>query len=424
MTTWDEIHVGDMVRGADQRVWTVVGRGPVRRWAAGGDEAVFTFRLDERSVSAFRTLGAPVELVERADHTGEASAVGALLDTGLDVKLMEEATVTVDQFTPPAARKREFDHLNRYLLPHPETGVEQAWTRVSTVARTVADEYGLNAWKQRMVAKGIALRPDLAAGAAAADPDEDKSTLDNIAKQAMDAAESRRGANLGTAQHSFTQRLDRGERLDQLCAPAPLASDLVAYLDVYKAARLRVEHVERIVCLPEMNVAGKFDRIVRQPPGDAKAAPLSVLDLKTGKDLSYSWLEIAIQQALYSHGAYMWDAARECWEPMPAVDQHRALVLHLPVGKARGQLYAVNLIEGWRLAQLAMEVRKARSGARSLAWLVEPDDPATVALHHVSRAASREELAALWERLYPRGLWTDVVNDAAMARQKELEGAA
>ena len=68
-----------------------------------------------------------------------------------------------------------------------------------------------------------------------------------------------------------------------------------------------------------------------------------------------------------------------------------------------------------------MSVRAARTAAKSLAWLVEPDDPAAVALHNVSRAASREELAQLWEQLNKRGLWTEEVNAAAMARHQVLQ---
>lgn len=422
MTTWAQVHVGDTVRGADQRPWIVARRGLAQRWVIGGDEALFTLRFDEREVEITRRLADPADLVApAADRAEVIAAASALIDSGLTFEILEE-TLVADPFTS-AAPEPKHDRFGRYLLPDPATGKERAWTRVSTVARTVADEYNLARWGERMVAKGLALRPDLIAGAAAADPEVDKETLNSIAKQAKDAAASRSGANFGTALHSFTQRLDSGEGVSDVRAPAPLDADLRAYLDSYRAARLTVEHIERIVLLPDLGVAGRFDRIVRQPPGDAKADPLAILDLKTGKDISYSWLEITIQQALYAHAAHMWDAASGSWEPMPAVDQSRALVLHLPVGRASAQLYGVNIIEGWRLAQVAMSVRAARSAAKNLAWLVEPDDPAAVALHNVSRAGSREELATLWEQLSRRDLWTEEVNAAAMAQHQKLQQA-
>jgi hypothetical protein len=120
------------------------------------------------------------------------------------------------------------------------------------------------------------------------------------------------------------------------------------------------------------------------------------------------------------------------WVPMPvAINQDRALIAHVPVGSkepdgshvAHAQLYGVNIIEGWRLAQVAIAVREARSNAKNLGWLVEPDDRESVAVHNVSRAASREELSALWERLHPQGLWSEQVNTAAATRWTQLQEA-
>lgn len=427
MTTWGAVHVGDRVRGADQRGWTVVERGRPRRWVAAGDAARFALRLDEREVSVWRTLADPVDVMSRAEHDDEQRAASALFDAGFTIEILGER-MQPDPFAAPAAPSApagpiepKFDRWQRYLLPDPVTGEQKAWTRVSTIARAMSDEYHLTRWKMRMVAKGTALRPDLHAGAAAADPEEDKSDLNSIAQQAMDAAQGRAGANLGTALHTFTRRLDAGESPAALNCPAPYDADLNAYATLMRTAGLRIEQSERVVILPELGIAGRFDRIVAQPSGDAKAAPLATLDLKTGKDLSYGWLEIAIQQALYAHAALMWVPATNSYEPMPEVDQHRGLVLHLPVGKAAPQLYAVDLIKGWAAAQLALSVRAARKAADSMAWLVEPQNPVAVALHNVSRAADQQELARLWEDLNRRGLWTQEVNAAAAQRWEQIQ---
>jgi hypothetical protein len=416
-TVWGRAHVGDRVRGDDQRAWEVIRRGPAQRWAVGGDAARFVLRLGAREVSVTRALAVPVDLIRRADHGGVARAADVLLQAGFHIEALEEGLTVPDPFTS-AAPEPQHDRFGRYLLPDPHTGEERAWTRVSTVARTLADEYHLARWGERMVAKGLALRPDLIAGAAAADPDTDKDTLNSITKQAKDAAASKAGANFGTALHAFTATVDRGET--PTAVPPPLDRDLAAYRDLMAAANLRVEHVERVVVLPDLGVAGRLDRIVAQPPGVTKSVPRAILDLKSGKDLSYGWLEIAMQQAMYAHGALMWDPVRGAYEPMPEVDQHRALVLHLPIGQGQAQLYGVNIIDGWKHVELALRVREARSAAKKLAWLVEPDDPATLALHNVSRAASRQELAQLWEQLNKRGLWTEEVNAAAMARFQHL----
>ena len=472
--TWGRIHVGDTVRGADGRVWVVCERVAGPSWVLAGETARFVLRLGDRAVAVTRRADEPVAVVEVANHRAEAVAYGALTDAGLVVEVLEETTVSdttedlqgvadhpsgvptaaelgayagvLDVVKPaglgdrpltpaerpdvatlpsaPAQRNAEprRDRWGRYLLPDPITDKERAWTRVSTVARTLADEYHLARWGERMVAKGLALRPDLIAGAAAADVDADKGTLDSIAKQAKERAGSTAGANMGTAFHTFAQRLDGGEPLAALGAPAPLDADLTAYVDMLTAAKLIVvpAYMERIVVLPELGIAGTLDRLMAHRTG--KDLPLSVLDLKSGKTVDFGWLEYAIQQALYARAAFMWDAATGAYHTMPPVNQDRALIAHVPIGKAKAQLYGVNIIEGWRLAQVAIQVREARTAASKglLSWLVEPDDKAALALHNVSRAASRDELAALWDRLHPAGLWTDEVNAAAASRWESI----
>lgn len=419
MTTWGQVHVGDTVRGGDARLWVVCERGPTVWWAVAGDAARFVLQCGERRVPIERDLSTPVDLTTFApDRKEVAAAVGALIDGGLSPEVIEEKMANPFQSAQPEPK---FDRWGRYLLPDPETGEERAWTRVSTIARTMKDEYGLTQWKLRQVAKGMGLRPDLVAGAAAADPQADKSDLESIAQQALDAAESKSGANFGTALHSFRRRLDAGEPVAGLRPPPPLDRDLAAYATTMKQQGLSPVQSERIVVLPDLGIAGKFDAIVKQPPGEAKADPLALFDLKSGKDLSYEWLEIAMQEALYAHAPLMakWSDGKWTYEPKPVVDLMRGLVLHLPVGKATATLYAIDIAKGWAAVQLALKVREMRSASKSLAWLVKADAAAT-ALHNVKRA-SREELAALWERLNKAGLWTEEINAAAMARFAELK---
>lgn len=426
MTTWAQVHVGDTVRGADQRVWTVVRREQLGTWLVSGvTEIRFVFRHAERGdVRAVRNASDSAPLVAPADRTDLAAAFAALTDGGLAPQLLQEETLT-DPFAAPAVAPGNLVRRGRYYLPDPVTGKERSWTRVSNVAKVLSDEYSLTRWKMRMVAKGIALRPDLLAGAAAADPEEDKAALNDIAEQAKAHAGGKKGANLGTALHSFAQRLDRGEPLGSLAAPSPLDTDAAEYVAALRRHRLTVhpEWMERVVVLPDLGVAGRFDRIIGQPAGVTHSKPLAIFDLKTEKDPSQDWLKIAIQLALYARAPLMWNPTDEKYEPMPEVDQDRALVLHLPVGRAHGQVYGINLIEGWTYAQLAMQVREARSGAKGLAWLVDPA-PADLALYRVAKAADQAELAALWELLHPQGLWTEEVNAAAANRWEQINALA
>jgi hypothetical protein len=395
--------------------------------------ARFTLALGGRRSSATRQLGDAAALITRADHTDKAAATQHLLDAGMSIEIVEEAQMADDEFAEPtkAAGRApsdgiDRDHWGRYLLPDPETGAQKAWTRVSTVARTLADEYHLGLWAQRMAIKGLAARPDLIAAAAAADAETDRDTLDSIVTQAKDVAGSRAGANMGTALHSFTHRLDRGEALADLRAPAPLDADLAAYAVALREGGYGTYRswIERVVVLPELGIAGTFDRILSQLPGQGKHPELTIADLKTGRTLEYSWLEMEMQLACYAHGALLWDPVARTYAPMPAVDLARGLIIHLPVGRAAPQIYGVDLVKGWANVQLAMAVRAARTASRKGGWLVKPDDAAAVALHLASNATSQAELAALWERLQPRGLWSPQVHEAAMARAAQLVPAS
>lgn len=430
---WIDVHIGDTVQGADGAGWRVTAREPGPTWLSTGIRTDFfsLMHTDGRTVRAARPLHEPAGLAARADHREMAAACQALLDAGFSITPLGEGTVsataaaTADPFTPAASSQAiRRDRFGRYLLPDPTTGEERAWTRVTTVARTLSDEYNLTAWKLRMAVKGIALRPDLIAAAAASDVDSDKGNLNGIAEKAMERAGAGAGANLGTALHAFTHRLIKGETVEGMGVPQSLRGDIDAYRAALKSHGLGVSPLlsERIVVLPELGVAGTFDNLVTQPAGNAHAKPFGVLDLKTGKSLEYSWLEIAIQEAFYSRASHMWDPDTQTYIPMPTpqIDQDRGLVLHLPVGQGRAAIYAVNLTKGWEAAQLAMKVRELRSGAKSLAWLVSPADPAVLLTHRVRIAPTVGELARLWEKHHPAGEWTEEVNAAAQQRATEL----
>jgi hypothetical protein len=285
-------------------------------------------------------------------------------------------TTTRDPFAPPASpaatagsQRAEDrvpkDHKRRYLLPDPTTGETIPWRRVSTLKKTLADEYGLNRWYQRQVARGMALRDDLVALAASVpDPksDQGKETLGNVVKQAQDAAGSRKGANLGTALHSATERLDRGEPLGSIVLPAPYNYDLAVY-DRFKRAnpellRTNPAHIERVLVVPELQVAGTFDRLYGNKVGD----------LKTGQNAhEYGQLELAVQLACYAHGALWWNLDTQEYEPVPEVDQTEALMVHLPAaGNGKIDVFRVNIAAGWVAAQVAYQVLAMRSAQRTL----------------------------------------------------------
>lgn len=421
--TWEQVHVGDKLRGNDNGVWTVAARTPGSRWVTAGHSDEFTMRNGEREVRVTARLIDPVLPVERADHSAQAQAWQALTDAGFRLTMLGESSMSADEFGGPADRDDGLIRNGRYRMPHPETGVEKSFTRVSNVARVLADDFGLKRWEMRMVAKGIAIRSDLAAVAAAADVDEDKDKLNDVVKQAKDAAAAKRGANNGTAFHKFAERHDKGESLASMAIPDAFAADVRGYAEALKVRGIKVlpQFMECTVFVPELEIVGTLDRIVSQPTGPTHSDGHAILDLKSGKDLSYAWLEIAVQQACYANASHIWDKVGKRWYPMPPVDKSRALIAHSPIGTGKTVIYGVDLIKGWKLAKASMHVREWRKDTYS--WTVQPDGPKAVVMHLISQASSREALGKLWEIHRDQFAEADVMT-AAKARLAALETVA
>ncbi len=317
-------------------------------------------------------------------------------------------------FTTPRPEPKR-DRWGRYLLPDPHTGKERAWTRATTFAKTISDMYGLARWQERMVAKGIATRSDLYALAAATNVD-DKTKFDKICEDAKEAAKASSGANLGTALHAFTEQVDAGE---DVAVPEPWDKDIAAYTATVAQAGLVMhpQWIERIVVLPEYGVAGTLDRLV--------GPTLRVGDVKTGKDLSYSWGEICIQLALYAASRWMWNPDTKTFERMPQVDQEQAIVLHLPVGKARCDLYTVDIAAGIEAVQLCQQVRDWR-GRKDLAVPYTPEPARTPLgdplLGRILATTTEADLEALWHQTWRD--WGDRHNQAARKHKTALQTSA
>src|SRR5262245_8271943 len=297
----------------------------------------------------------------------------------------------------------------RYRLPDPKTGKDTLWTRSTTFAKAIANMEAIHKWEKRLVVKGISQRPDLHA-LAAATPLEDKKKLDELADQAKEFARASAGSNLGTALHAFTEQVDRGE---ELTAPEPWAADIAAYRDKLAGEQITVipSLIERVVIVPAYKVAGKFDRIVQMPDGRQLIA-----DVKTTQNIDYSWNEIAIQLALYAHARHMTTEDYRAYLPMPNVNVDQALVMHVPAGQGRCDLYTVDIAAGWEAAYFCKLIRSWRS-RRNLHQPYVYDR----VLERIGQATSREALEALWAEAAAFGQWTDQHTSAAKQRAAQLE---
>ena len=352
--------------------------------------------------------------------------------------------MTEDEFGEPAGRESDKiprDGFGRPILPHPLTGERQSWTRPTTLAGSLSDKYNLNMWSKRMAARGFVARPDLLALVQAATlPDPlDKSAdreLDALIKRAEEAGGAGAGANIGTARHEFSRRIDADP--DPRSALVPLVPVehrpyLAAYLDAMEANGLATFHdfIEVMTVTPEIGCAGTFDRLLT---GRSKHPMIG--DLKTAKldSIHYAWLEIAIQLGVYAHSTHYWRGGK--WhEHVDPIDQGIGIVMHLPNDlppeRARCDLYEVDIARGWDLALMAKQVREVRTPAatRSLSRplkgaevVVKVDEIPMDWLVVIARATERADLSDVWRAANAAGQWTPELAAAGQARLREIEG--
>jgi hypothetical protein len=217
-----------------------------------------------------------------------------------------------------------------------------AYRRCTTFIDVLGDRFNLELWKQRQVAVGLAKRSDLVLKASSAG--DDKKVLNEVCKDALEAAGSSVSATIGTAIHTLTERLDRGEALGEY--PETWKADIEAYKQAMSG--FTVTDIEVFVVNDDLQVGGTFDRVAVQLPGSIPY----VADIKTGS-LDYDAGKIAMQLAVYASGQrYALDGTRTPLE----VSRDKGLVIHIPAGDGKCQLLWADLKAGWEGVQLAAEV--------------------------------------------------------------------
>lgn len=240
----------------------------------------------------------------------------------------------------------ERDGYGRPLIVPPGGGKPKAYTRATTFAGTMEDTYNLGLWQQRMTAVGLSERADLLLAVSA--HRDDKKRLDEIVEQAKEAAQAHAAATTGTALHALAEQLDRGQVVPTV--PEAYLDDLAAYARTTQG--MTHLHIERLLVLDDLKVAGTPDRVVEYKGGRY------IADIKTGS-ITYGMGKIAVQLALYSRG-HLYDPETGQREPL-GVDQRNALVIHLPAGTGTCSLHWVNIAAGWEAVQHAAWVRSWRS---------------------------------------------------------------
>lgn len=333
--------------------------------------------------------------------------------------------------TPAPAPSKVRMERGRYKLPDPDTGKDALFTRVSTIAKTLEDTYHLDQWKDRMLAKGLSMRPDLVMLAGATPLTDKWKFAKDIVAPARDTAGGSEGANHGTAFHSLTEIVDRGEPIPQGTHP-----DNVKRLELYRqslenaGATVVTDWMERIVLNRKYRIVGRTDRALELSPDSPvwenpkhfSARHRNVIgDVKSQKSMDFGCMSIAMQLAIYAHADLVWVGSDEDghWEePDIVLNRDVAVVMHVPSDRIAADIHVIDIARGWELVQLAMEVRAARK--ETLNRKLERtggNDWRTAILN----ASTKQDLSRIWSEASALGEWTDELLDLGKARQAEIE---
>lgn len=238
------------------------------------------------------------------------------------------------------------------IIPKGKTKPE-GYTRTTTFVSACEDQFGLQQWAQRNVAQALVDDGTLFLEASAAR--DDKKKLNAVCNRIQEAAKE--AARVGTALHSLTEQVDRGQKAN---VPAAWRPHVDAY--IAETADLKPVYIEQMVVHDPWRVAGTPDRVV------SYKGKRYIADLKTG-DIELGAGKIAAQLAMY--------ARSEVYDPATGGrDIHRAevdkgLVIHLPAKPGYGEdpdtwvprceVRWIDLLAGWEIARTCRDVRDRRT---------------------------------------------------------------
>lgn len=338
------------------------------------------------------------------------------------------ATDTTPALDGPAAPPIPRDRWHRPLVAPPEGGKPRAYTRCTTYVDCLDDKYNLQVWQQRMVALGLADRPDLLLAVSA--HRDDKKHLNTLTEQAREAAAAGAAATTGTALHALTERLDRDQPLGAV--PDTYRADL----DAYRAATEGTVEpllIEAFTVHDELMIGGTPDRVLRY--GQCGY----IGDIKTGS-IDYSAGKIAMQLAVYAR-SMPYDHVTQTRSPYPVeVNTQWGLVIHLPAGTGTCELRWIDLDAGWRGVQLATQVRAFRRDTKPFTPFIagySPPSPCAdegrdqsssdrdsttvaAALDAITDARTVQELRGVYTRFVTAGADPDAILPACHTRKTEL----
>lgn len=276
--------------------------------------------------------------------------------------------------TPSVPRARDG---RPYVVP-PGGGRPVLYQRASRHASTLDDGYGLDLWHQHLIARALADAPGMLSRVRetyrpGTERGYDWNALNGVCGALRHMAGGDDRADYGTLVHGLTERLDTGRPLDGLTEET--VPDLLAY--EYRTERMQHLQVERFMVCDQLRVAGTPDRVTYVeeilPTGEMFAGNV-IADVKTGRVAGQD-VKFAIQLATYAnsdlyactHPVIGSPSKAQCEANADAhtresagVNRKWGIIISLPAGQGRCDLYWVDLEIGWTLAQSAQMIRESR----------------------------------------------------------------
>lgn len=279
-------------------------------------------------------------------------------------------SIDVDELSDPNEERKDYRRANGAPMVSAPDDPDKTlrYSRPSNYGKNLDDENALVNWRIWKAMEGVAASKSLAAQVSAT-PDEDKVAKKELREKALDKGTANEAADMGTALHAMTARVE--DPHDTWDPPQQYVADLDAYLDALAEYGLVSEMVECHMVNDEFRAAGTADRIYRltkplaTPDGNYLDVGTLVLgDLKTGKSLDLSAPGYCVQTALYATGQ-LYDIHLEKRLATPPIDQNWALLVHLPVGKARCTIVWCSIQIGLYGAWLSHEIKQWQSKWKS-----------------------------------------------------------
>jgi hypothetical protein len=296
-------------------------------------------------------------------------------------------SIDLDELDDEHEQRHDFRRANGAPLvssPTDPTKTER-YSRPSGFAKPLDDEFALTNWRIFKAMDGVARSKALQVQVLAC-KDEDRVEKGRLREAALDKGEANERADQGTGLHAMTVRAEDVKDVD--FDPGEHAEDLAAYTSLLDAYGLVSEMIEVPLVNDEYRAAGTADRIFRTtypletPDGDRiEPGELIVGDLKTGSRLDFSVPGYCVQCALYATGV-LYDVITERRLPTPPINKTWTLLIHLPVGRHRAELFWCPVEVGLYGAWLSFEVKKWQArwkkGEYDIKLVEMPKEPSSV----------------------------------------------